>query len=46
MRSECVHAEVYSLLIDTYVRDPAERDHLFYAIETSELDRHVKLERD
>ncbi|KAK4047510.1 Ribonucleotide-diphosphate reductase (RNR), small subunit [Microbotryomycetes sp. JL221] len=31
---ECVHAEVYSLLIDTYVRDPEERHHLFYAIDT------------
>ncbi|KAK4049592.1 Ribonucleotide-diphosphate reductase (RNR), small subunit [Microbotryomycetes sp. JL201] len=31
---ECVHAEVYSLLIDTYVRDTREREHLFYAIET------------
>ncbi|ORY78017.1 ribonucleotide reductase small subunit [Leucosporidium creatinivorum] len=31
---EGVHAEVYSLLIDTYVRDTVERDHLFRAIET------------
>lgn len=34
--SENVHAEVYSLLIETYVRDSAERDHLFHAIDTSE----------
>lgn len=32
---ENVHSEVYSLLIDTYVRDPDERDNLFRAIETS-----------
>lgn len=34
---ENVHSEVYSLLIDTYVRDQVERRHLFRAIETSEL---------
>ncbi|GAA5943407.1 ribonucleoside-diphosphate reductase small subunit [Sporobolomyces koalae] len=31
---ENVHSEVYSLLIDTYIRDPDERAHLFNAIET------------
>ncbi|KCV68849.1 ribonucleoside-diphosphate reductase small chain [Fonticula alba] len=31
---ENIHSEMYSLLIDTYVRDVAERDHLFGAIET------------
>ncbi|GAA6011123.1 hypothetical protein JCM10207_005505 [Rhodosporidiobolus poonsookiae] len=31
---ENIHSEVYSLLIDTYVRDPSERAHLFNAIET------------
>jgi len=31
---ENVHAETYSLLIDTYIRDPGERQHLFNAIET------------
>ncbi|GAA6006598.1 hypothetical protein JCM11491_003111 [Sporobolomyces phaffii] len=31
---ENVHSEVYSLLIDTYIRDPNERAHLFNAIET------------
>lgn len=35
--SENVHSEVYSLLIDTYVREPVERDRLFRAIETSQL---------
>lgn len=31
---ENIHSEVYSLLIDTYVRDPAEKHHLLNAIET------------
>lgn len=31
---ENVHSEMYSLLIDTYVKDPQERDHLFRAVET------------
>jgi ribonucleoside-diphosphate reductase subunit M2 len=31
---ENVHSETYSLLIDTYIKDPIERDHLFDAIET------------
>ena len=31
---ENVHSEMYSLLIDTYIKDPIERDHLFSAIET------------
>ncbi|KRY11646.1 Ribonucleoside-diphosphate reductase subunit M2 [Trichinella patagoniensis] len=31
---ENVHSEMYSLLIDTYIRDPVERDFLFNAIET------------
>lgn len=31
---ENIHSEVYSLLIDTYIKDPKERDHLFNAIET------------
>jgi ribonucleoside-diphosphate reductase beta chain len=31
---ENIHAETYSLLIDTYIKDSAERDHLFNAIET------------
>ncbi|GAA5885413.1 hypothetical protein JCM16303_005187 [Sporobolomyces ruberrimus] len=31
---ENVHSEVYSLLIDTYIRDSEERAHLFNAIET------------
>ncbi len=31
---ENIHSEVYSLLIDTYVDDPAEKLKLFHAIET------------
>jgi ribonucleotide reductase beta subunit family protein with ferritin-like domain/glutaredoxin len=32
--NEMVHGETYSLLIDKYVKDPVEKDHLFRAIET------------
>jgi ribonucleoside-diphosphate reductase beta chain len=31
---ENIHSETYSLLIDTYIKDSVERDHLFNAIET------------
>jgi len=31
---ENIHSETYSLLIHTYVKEPAERTHLFDAIET------------
>jgi ribonucleoside-diphosphate reductase subunit M2 len=31
---ENIHSETYSLLIDTYIKDPDERNHLFDAIET------------
>ena len=31
---ENIHSEMYSLLIDTYVREPAEKDKLLNAIET------------
>lgn len=31
---ENIHSETYSLLIDTYIKDSAEREHLFNAIET------------
>ena len=33
---ENIHSETYSLLIDTYVKDPAERNQLFNAIDTFE----------
>ena len=31
---ENIHSETYSLLIDTFIKEPAERDHLFDAIDT------------
>ncbi|KAK0233877.1 ribonucleotide reductase small subunit [Armillaria fumosa] len=31
---ENIHSETYSLLIDTYIKDPARREYLFDAIET------------
>nr|XP_011747698.1 ribonucleoside-diphosphate reductase subunit M2 isoform X2 [Macaca nemestrina] len=31
---ENIHSEMYSLLIDTYIKDPKEREFLFNAIET------------
>lgn len=30
---ENIHSETYSLLIDTYIKDPAEKDYLFHAIQ-------------
>ena len=33
-RAHSIHSETYSLLIDTYVKDAAQRDMLFNAIET------------
>lgn len=31
---ENIHSETYSLLIDTYIKNPTEKDYLFHAIET------------
>jgi ribonucleoside-diphosphate reductase subunit M2 len=31
---ENIHSEMYSLLIDTYIKDPKEREFLFDAIDT------------
>ena len=31
---ENIHSETYSLLIDTYIKDPVQCDYLFDAIET------------
>ncbi|KAK7049620.1 Ribonucleotide-diphosphate reductase (RNR), small subunit [Paramarasmius palmivorus] len=31
---ENIHSETYSLLIDTYIKDPRQREHLFDAVET------------
>jgi ribonucleoside-diphosphate reductase subunit M2 len=38
---ENIHSETYSLLIDTYIKDPARRTYLFDAIDTSKLFRLV-----
>lgn len=34
MAMEDIHSETYALLIDTYIKDPAEKDRLFNAIQT------------
>ncbi len=34
MMMENIHSEVYSLMLDNIVRDPAKKEHLFKAIET------------
>jgi len=34
MMMENIHSETYSLLIDTYIKDPAEKSKLFNAIDT------------
>lgn len=34
MAIENIHSEMYSLLIETYVRDPVQKDFLFNAVET------------
>ncbi|MFD0751212.1 ribonucleoside-diphosphate reductase small subunit [Mucilaginibacter calamicampi] len=31
---ENIHSETYALLIDTYIKEPAEKDRLFHAIDT------------
>lgn len=31
---ENIHSETYALLIDTYIKDPSEKDRLFHAIDT------------
>jgi ribonucleoside-diphosphate reductase beta chain len=31
---ENIHSETYALLIDTYIKDNTQKDHLFHAIET------------
>ena len=40
---ENIHSETYSLLIDTLIKDPIEKDHLLHAIETVDC---VKLKAD
>lgn len=34
---ENIHSETYSLLIDTYIKEPKQRTYLFDAVETSKL---------
>jgi len=31
---ENIHSETYALLIDTYIKDPTEKDRLFHAVDT------------
>ncbi len=33
---ENIHSETYSLLIDTYIKDPVEKDYLFHAVDNLE----------
>jgi ribonucleoside-diphosphate reductase subunit M2 len=35
METTGIHSETYSLLIDTYIKDPAQREYLFHAVETT-----------
>lgn len=46
LHRENVHAEVYSLLIDTFIRDSMQRDKLFHAIETSEYSRGFMIQQN
>jgi ribonucleoside-diphosphate reductase beta chain len=36
---ENIHSEMYSILIDTYIKDSVERDRLFHAIENFRASR-------
>ena len=40
---ENIHSEMYSLLIDTYIKDPAEKDRLFNAIENMPGRNHTRV---
>ena len=31
---ENIHSEMYSLLLESYIKDPQEKDRLFHAIQT------------
>jgi ribonucleoside-diphosphate reductase subunit M2 len=31
---ENIHSEMYSLLLETYIKDPQQKDKLFHAVET------------
>jgi ribonucleoside-diphosphate reductase subunit M2 len=37
---ENIHSETYSLLIDTYIKEPKQRTYLFDAIDTSKCFTH------
>ena len=37
IRMENIHSEMYSLLIDTYIKDPKQKNYLFNAMENSKL---------
>jgi ribonucleotide reductase beta subunit family protein with ferritin-like domain len=37
MMMENIHSETYSMLIDTYISDNAEKDYLFKAISNIEV---------
>lgn len=36
---ENIHSETYSLLIDTYIKDDKEKDHLFHALDNVPCER-------
>jgi len=38
---ENIHSETYSLLIDTYIKEQAQKTYLFNAIETSKLNAYT-----
>jgi ribonucleoside-diphosphate reductase subunit M2 len=38
---ENIHSETYSLLIDTYIKEPKQRTYLFDAIDTSKNSSHL-----
>ncbi|KAH8332293.1 hypothetical protein KR067_005044 [Drosophila pandora] len=42
---EKVHSEMYSVLIDTYIRDTHQREYLFNAIETMPAGRRSALQK-
>jgi len=42
---ENIHSETYALLIDTYIKDPAEKDRLFHAIDTVPCEFLLKMRK-
>ena len=45
MMIEQIHAEMYSLLIDTYIRDPEEKKYLFEAVDNGKSSKIVNIVR-